>query len=599
MKRTLLSAALAAALFLGTGAATAAGYAYHGNLQDAGKPANGSYDIELTLYSAQLGGNVIGGPLTLYAVPVRDGNFNAEADFGPLAKAFSQAYVGVKVRAAGSSDFAALDARAAVTPDTNASCPGSWSLDGNAGNPGGSFVGNVDNQPLYLDANNTAIGKLDAPVHGAPNVVFGAAAVNAVAIGTYGATISGGGDSTCSPPGCANAVAGNYATVSGGSTNQANGIYAVVGGGLGNKANGSRSSLVSGGEGNTASSDYATVSGGGGNVASSLGAIVGGGTGNSATGQQATIGGGDDNIASGASATVAGGGAYLNDTCGPSGDLPCGNTASGDYSFIGGGTGNIAQGVYATITGGGDNIANGVGATVSGGRSNTAGGTGATVSGGDSNVAGGIGSMVAGGVLNVASGNYSFASGTNASSSHQGTFVWADNSTGLPFSSSGQNQFLVRSAGGIGLNNNTIPSGAILVAGTNGTNGNGAKLTTGGAWTNGSSREFKEAFAAIDAGAILTKVLDLPITTWRYKQSSEGTHLGPVAEDFKSAFGLGGDQQHIATVDEEGVALAAIQGLNRKVETENARLKQQNAQLQSKLDEVFARLSKLEAGKGQ
>jgi flagellar biosynthesis/type III secretory pathway protein FliH len=42
--------------------------------------------------------------------------------------------------------------------------------------------------------------------------------------------------------------------------------------------------------------------------------------------------------------------------------------------------------------------------------------------------------------------------------------------------------------------------------------------------------------------------------------------MGPTAQDFQAAFGLGSDEQCIGTVDADGVALAAIQGLNEKVE---------------------------------
>jgi hypothetical protein len=59
---------------------------------------------------------------------------------------------------------------------------------------------------------------------------------------------------------------------------------------------------------------------------------------------------------------------------------------------------------------------------------------------------------------------------------------------------------------------------------------------------------------------VLEKVQSLPITEWQYKVDSRGQrHLGPMAQDFHAAFGLNGaDDKHIATVDEEGVALAAI-----------------------------------------
>lgn len=119
------------------------------------------------------------------------------------------------------------------------------------------------------------------------------------------------------------------------------------------------------------------------------------------------------------------------------------------------------------------------------------------------------------------------------------------------------------------------------------TMGNSAFLSNGGVWTNASSRALKEGFAAVDPAAMLRQVLSLPISTWTYKSSAEGTHIGPMAEDFKAAFGLSGDGKTIATVDADGVALAAIQGLNAKLESENQALR---AQLQS----IEARLQALQ-----
>lgn len=59
-----------------------------------------------------------------------------------------------------------------------------------------------------------------------------------------------------------------------------------------------------------------------------------------------------------------------------------------------------------------------------------------------------------------------------------------------------------------------------------------------------------------------------------------------MAQDFHDAFGLGTDDVSIATVDEGGVALAAIQGLNQKVEIENAALRAENAGLKARLDRL-------------
>jgi hypothetical protein len=125
--------------------------------------------------------------------------------------------------------------------------------------------------------------------------------------------------------------------------------------------------------------------------------------------------------------------------------------------------------------------------------------------------------------------------------------------------------------------------------------GNGAFVSSGGVWTNASSKTFKDSFANVDVSAVLDKLVALPIQTWFYKVAhDEGAHMGPFAEDFAASFGLGNDEKHIATVDESGVAFAAIQGLNRKVENENAKLREQNADLESRLDRVMTRLERLE-----
>ena len=61
--------------------------------------------------------------------------------------------------------------------------------------------------------------------------------------------------------------------------------------------------------------------------------------------------------------------------------------------------------------------------------------------------------------------------------------------------------------------------------------------------------------------------------------------MGPMAQDFYAAFGLGEDDTHISTVDADGVALAAIQGLY----AENQALKAEVAAQQQQLDEVTTR----------
>ena len=103
-----------------------------------------------------------------------------------------------------------------------------------------------------------------------------------------------------------------------------------------------------------------------------------------------------------------------------------------------------------------------------------------------------------------------------------------------------------------------------------------------------SDRNAKEDFASVDPRNVLEKLSTLPVTEWKYKQEAAGLkHIGPMAQDFQAAFGLNGaDDSHISVVDEGGVALAAIQGLNQKLEEQNAELKRQNASLARRLDDL-------------
>ena len=110
----------------------------------------------------------------------------------------------------------------------------------------------------------------------------------------------------------------------------------------------------------------------------------------------------------------------------------------------------------------------------------------------------------------------------------------------------------------------------------------------GGSWNNLSDRNAKANFAAVDTRAILRGVLSLPISTWNYKsQAASVRHIGPMAQDFFAAFRLGEGDRTIATVDPDGVALAAIQGLNEELKDRDARidsLQQQLRQQQAQLD---------------
>ena len=129
-------------------------------------------------------------------------------------------------------------------------------------------------------------------------------------------------------------------------------------------------------------------------------------------------------------------------------------------------------------------------------------------------------------------------------------------------------------------------------------NGN---LVIRGTLTQNSDRNTKKNIEAVNPVNVLDKVAALPISTWQFKNDTEKSrHLGPMAQDFYAAFGLGRDEKGIAPVDVSGVALAAIKGLNTVVKDKDAKIVQLEgkvADLEEKLQaqqEQLARLSALE-----
>ena len=93
-----------------------------------------------------------------------------------------------------------------------------------------------------------------------------------------------------------------------------------------------------------------------------------------------------------------------------------------------------------------------------------------------------------------------------------------------------------------------------------------------------SDRNAKEDFKPVNAREVLDKVARLPISEWQYKEHADARHIGPMAQNFREAFALGHDEKHITSVDADGVALAAIQGLNEKLDEQgrdkDARIKE-------------------------
>ena len=92
------------------------------------------------------------------------------------------------------------------------------------------------------------------------------------------------------------------------------------------------------------------------------------------------------------------------------------------------------------------------------------------------------------------------------------------------------------------------------------------------AFVPSSDRNVKKNFASVDSQEILERVASLPISRWSFKTDAATRHIGPMAQDFAGAFNVGEDDKHIATVDADGVALAAIQGLHSLIKTKDAEI---------------------------
>lgn len=297
--------------------------------------------------------------------------------------------------------------------------------------------------------------------------------------------------------------------------------------------------------------------------------VIGGSGNNSVTAgvYSATIGGGGfaPNVVTDSGGTVAGGsGNRAGDNAGITTDQLA--------ATVGGGSGNVANGAYSVVGGGQSNTAGPGGSwmTVAGGYTNLAQTDGATVGGGLNNTANNAFATVPGGRFNAATAQYAFAAGRRAKAVNQGAFVWGD-STDADVSSTADNQFIVRARGGFTF----YPDASTTCT-----------LTSVSGWNCSgiSDRNAKREFAAVDTRETLARLLDVPIQSWSYKgEIAPVRHMGPMAQDFAAAYGLGADDKSINSLDANGVALAAIQGLYEMVKERDA-----------EIDALKVRLSKLE-----
>lgn len=216
--------------------------------------------------------------------------------------------------------------------------------------------------------------------------------------------------------------------------------------------------------------------------------------------------------------------------------------------------------------------------------------------------AGGQGS-VALGYRTTANNDYSVAIGYRASNNgHTGTMAMGDESTTDSVRNQADNEFRIRYNGGIRLRVSTAANGN-----TPGAGGNvGCDLTVAvPSWTCASSRTLKEHFLAVDGEEVLARLRGVPVTTWSMIGADRRVrHLGPVAEDFHAAFGLGIGSTTIGMGDIDGVTFAAAKalearttGLRAELDAKTSRIGALEGELVATrrlLAEMEARLARLE-----
>lgn len=191
----------------------------------------------------------------------------------------------------------------------------------------------------------------------------------------------------------------------------------------------------------------------------------------------------------------------------------------------------------------------------------------------------------ASGLLSVAIGGFAYASGAAsvainyaAVDGYTGAVVIGDRSVGQLARARRDNQFVVRASGGFEFI-------------TDGPNTTGVQLTPGGgAWITLSDRNRKQDFRSLDGEHVLARIRTMPIQEWSYiGEASRARHVGPTAQDFYAAFGLGEDGLGISTVDIDGINLFATQQLIVRYE----QLKTEHDALRSEVIELRAMVERL------
>jgi hypothetical protein len=461
---------------------------------------------------------------------------------------------------------------------------------GGSGNAASNFWSTVGGGLLNIaGGGSSTIAGGEENTNNSDSATIGGGSQNDIDSGAFGSVI-GGGDSN------------NIQTNASGST--------IGGGGNNTIQTNAYTSTISGGSGNTiwTNSTFATIAGGIGNNIlsnSTYSAIVGGFL-NTAAGPGSTVAGGYQNIAFGsgsfaagyeAQATNSGAFVWSDSSLNP----PFGSTTTNQFNvrafggvrFVTGGAGMTVDGLPVTTTNALSNVAFLKGNQTFTGQNtfsgtvvaNTIAPASTLTVAGDISLSGGAAyhniSMGGGNSIGYLYGAFNYGNqdgiqlGYNfyADSAGNGHVIHGDGGTSRIIAGYGEIKMEVGNPG-------FAPNSLMLLVNNSGV------CVANGTVSSCSDRNVKQDVAPVSPAQILDRVLTLPVSEWSYKCDTATRHIGPMAQDFYSAFNVGQDEKHITSIDEGGVALAAIQGLNEKVEEKDAKIRDQESKIQNQSAEL-------------
>lgn len=266
------------------------------------------------------------------------------------------------------------------------------------------------------------------------------------------------------------------------------------------------------------------------------------------------------------------------------------HTVGGNYATVSGGDNKTASADWATVVGGNSNTTSGNNAVV-GRAGNTASGPNTVVGGGGGNTASNKGATVPGGYFGAAENDYPFVwnyrtqyheipnvSGYDGLSSSTAV----SSAEGEP---TGKHTFSVSARNGV----------RFVTAGDR--EGRAAEVTyiEGGTagWSTTSSRTAKTNIDPVDAQRVLDGVTEMEVATWEYEGDDgegKGTrYVGPMAEDFHDVVDVGTGDGSINSINADGLAFAAIQGLAERLAEKDERiddLEAENDRLRERLNAI-------------